>query len=92
MIQLFEIKPCADYHDHIQVEGLINSAGFSVDSFQAFLENIEFMTYSVGNPKVLICKRKDCLMMVHTDGSFNISQVASQEKLTQIVTAIRTYQ
>ena len=89
MIQLYDTKPCADHMDSVQAEGVISKEHFSLSYFESLLRQIGFRVFSVGNPLVLICRRPDCLLLVNSDGSFNISEVSSNEKLLQVVDEIR---
>ncbi|MBA3602727.1 MAG: hypothetical protein H0W50_03625 [Parachlamydiaceae bacterium] len=85
MIQLFDLKPCSDYPDAVQAEGLISCALFSLKDFEQLLLSKGFIVYSIGNPIVLICRRADCMLIVKSDGSFNISQVLTEKFLLQII-------
>lgn len=85
MIQFNESKPCADDPDSIQVEGTISLDPFDLAMMESKMLKMHFKVFTLGNPKVLICKREDCFMMVHCDGSFTLSQIASKEKLLSLI-------
>lgn len=88
MIHLYDIKPCSDFIDTVQVEGLICQDNFSIDPLEQILADLGFKIFSVGNPIVLICRRLDCLFLINSDGSFNLSEVKTKEKLLEIVQEI----
>ena len=88
MIKLHEMKTCADYQGSIQVEGSFNELG-SLDFLEQILKHIHFRVFSIGNPRVLIGKRTDCMIIIGSNGTFNISQVLSHERLANIVSEIQ---
>lgn len=91
MICLHDIKPCSDYQGKLQVEGTIDKESFSLERFEAFLQAMDFTVFSLGNPKVLICRRKDCMLFVRANGIFTISEVSSEKELLQIIDEIEVF-
>lgn len=89
MIQLHDTKPCSDNIDFVQSDGFINQLFFSIEHFETIMSHINFNVFSIGDPKVLICKRSDCLILIQSDGSFNISQVSSKKELLRIIDEIQ---
>ncbi len=89
MIQLYDLKPCSDYPDAVQAEGKITTQDFFLQQFEKILLKISFQVYSIGDPIVLICRRNDSMLIVNSDGSFNISQVPTEEILLGIIHDIR---
>ena|SRR3990167_9022521 len=89
MIQLNDIKPCSDNQGSFQLEGFIHDEYFSTTKIESILKRINFKTFSVGNPVVLICRRSDCLLLIYSNGNFTISEVSSKEKTLQIITEIK---
>lgn len=90
MIELYDIKPCADYRNTVQAEGQIRQENFSLNDIEQLLRDLNFKVFSLGEPLVLICKSKDCQLLVSSNGSFNISEVSSEEKLFQIIEEIES--
>lgn len=88
MIELFDIKPCADLHETIQAEGKFNLKNFSIPLVKPLIDQINFTTLSIGNPEVLVCKRQDCWLMIHSDGTFIISKILSRKTLETIIQEI----
>lgn len=89
MIQLYEIKPCADYPDKIQVEGSFGNQ-VTLKSLESLMQEIRFKVFSIGDPAVLICKRPDCLFIIDSEGNFTLSEAASQEIVQNVINQIKT--
>jgi hypothetical protein len=88
MIQLSDIKPCSDYRNRVQAEGLITETTISLNALEFCLRERNFKVFSIGDPLVLVCRRGDCMLLVKANGTFTISEVSSEEKLTQIIQEI----
>lgn len=91
MIKLYDTKPCADYVGLVQAEGIIDNEYFAEIDWTATLQDLEFKVLAVGNPRVLICKREDCMLFFNSDSSFTISRVSDEKKLFQIIQEIENH-
>lgn len=88
MIQLSSTMPCADNYDSVQADGFIHKNNFSIDQFELLLITLDFKTCVIGNPKVLLCRRSDSMMLIQSNGHFNISKVSSEDDLKRIISEI----
>lgn len=88
-MQLYDIIPCSDYQGKVQIGGEIEKEETSLHDFVSILTNLGFRIFSAGDPVVFVCRRQDCLFLLHADGNFSISEVASKENLLQIVDEIK---
>lgn len=89
LMQLYDIIPCSDYHGKVQMGGKIENEEIALQDFVTILTNLGFRIFSLGNPVVFICRRQDCLFLLHADGNFSISEVSSKEILSQILNEIK---
>ncbi len=88
-MQLYDIIPCSDYQGKVQMGGKIEEKEVPLSDFVSILTNLRFRIFSLGNPVVFVCKRQDCLFLLHSDGNFSISEVSSEENLSQIIEEIK---
>ena len=88
MLRLFNTKPCTEQAGHIQAEGEILDPHFSIALYESLLSQFQFSVFSLGNPKTLVCKRKDFMLFINSDQTFSLTQVNKNIPLEEVLSEI----